>query len=196
MKLTERNEAFRELVKHAGFSWESDRWQRKMNCWTGTPEDRAADIAQQLIEAGFVVRVTDAGAHAKAVSGEFTEEQTKWISTLAGGEHKGWLVVWWGHDDDMFSVANTLPGSRYKPYRSVICPPDTVIEVLDFAAIYGFQASPGAMELLAKKERELSRGLVVSIKKKPKKEVKKLPIGMPKLKAIAGEIDDDLLDND
>jgi hypothetical protein len=196
LELAERNEIFREIVKAARFSWASTAWERTTNSFTGTAIDRAADIARSLLERGFTVRVRDAAAHDKAISGEYEDEQTRWVKTISTGPHSGWLYVGWAYEDDMYEVARRLPGAIYNPKCSVVCPPDSVADVLDFASVHGFSVTPSARAVLDNREAELARGVVVAMRRRTKKAPAKIAPGVPKLAVVAGEIDDDLRDND
>ncbi len=127
----ELRDDFRTLVKRLGFLWEDRVWRKDINMLTGPATDRAADTAVTLVEAGFIVDLRDAAAHAMAIDGTYAPEVTRWIT---GGpkDHPDHCRIRWRRDEDFYRLARSLPGSRY--VNGCVLVPYTSIEaVADFA---------------------------------------------------------------
>ncbi len=162
----EKNEAFRLLMRGAGFVWVDKFWARVMGITTGNTIDRMAETAHRILGAGFMVRVHDEDARSKAISGQFEPEQTRWITQQVGGSYDGWCRIHWPKSDDLYAPAKRILGARYK-YGNVYCPPGSVIEAEDFAMRYGFAISPGVANILALHRAALAVGVVVQDIKQP-----------------------------
>ncbi|MCX2780435.1 hypothetical protein [Microbulbifer thermotolerans] len=195
VSLAEKNDKFRQVVKSIGFRWDWDHscWYRPLGFQAGNPVDRAAETAHRLLEAGFIVRLYDEEARAKAISGEFEPEQRRWVVKSVGGKYDGWFRISWPREDDLYNAAQALPGSKYYS-GDVYVPADAALEVADFAERYDFALSEGAKGLIEGHQAALSQGVVVDKIKKPKPSVS--DDGIPKLSPEQSEVDDDLLDND
>ncbi len=184
----ERRDDFRAVVKGRGFAWTDGRWLRKIGPTTGTSEDRAAEVANALLTAGFVVRVLDDGARVKAVSGEFAPEQTRWVHCSKNDE----FLLAWPRDapenETIYSAARKIPGSRWaKPY--VVVPAVQFEAVLDLAAEFGFSIAPAAEDLVGAAREARAAALVVKPGEPPQRPA-------PAPRHADGEIDADLRDDD
>jgi|GEM_PF-5161670 len=164
--LAEKNEEFRQLMRGLGFHWDGALWVRVLGVTTGDPVDRMAETAHRIIGAGFMVRLYDNEARAKAVSGEFSPEQTRWLTKSAGGSFDGWVCIQWPRSDDLYRPAKALPGARYKN-GFVYVPPGSVQEAADFAEHYGFSLSAGVRQMLDAHTQALAHGTVIDEPKKP-----------------------------
>lgn len=188
----EKNETLRLLMRGCGFTWEEKFWARGMGITTGNPIDRMAETAHRILGAGFMVRLHDEDARAKAISGEFEPEQTRWITKQVGGSYDGWCRIGWPKSDDLYAPAKRILGARYKD-GNVYCPPGSILEVEDFAGRYGFAMSPGVMGMLEAHRAALAAGVVVADIKQPA-----APLAddgsRPELDAQPGEIDESLKD--
>ena len=82
--ISPKNEKFKDLVKYELFGWSQDErcWMRKIRTINGTPSDRAAELANKLLSAGFAVIASDAEVREKAISAAFEPEHFKWIEKL------------------------------------------------------------------------------------------------------------------
>jgi DNA-directed RNA polymerase subunit RPC12/RpoP len=187
----ERIESFRLLLRGAGFEWRDGHWERKLTWMMGAPADRMAELAHRLIGAGFLVRINDDAARAKAIDGDFAPEQRRWCSKINDGEFAGWVRISWPKSDDLYAPARHLRGSRYKA-GSVYVPPGSVEEVLDFAERLGFGVSPGVAEMAASHRAALAAGAVIADPKQGPVPLA-VPDGPPPvLDVVVGEIDPDL----
>jgi hypothetical protein len=190
----ERNDYFRQIMHQCNLKWDG-KWVRKVGKLNGSIQDRAAEIGNKLLAAGFPVRIYDTEIRRRAISGEYEEEPKRWIMQRTSGNYTGWFVITWPKDGpNYYDAARKLPGSKYdRP--NVVVPPESFAEVLDFASMYKFSFSGGAMEVVheARKRRELSLTTGVNI---PKSERPPKPGDKPAKLEIPEEvtIDDEFRD--
>lgn len=193
----EKREDFWTIIKkQLNFSWSSACWQRAIVSKNGTPADRAAEAGHVLLAAGFPIRIYDAELRHKAVTGAFAVEQTRWIlCRKEGAEYAGWFAIRWGKDDDFYTAAKRIPGSRWHS-PSVVVPPEQYEQVLDFAERYGFAVSDDARSAADKAKLAKESALVVNVANR-QRAVHAVSDKPPVL--IAPEevgVDDSLRDND
>lgn len=191
----ERNDYFRQIMHQCNLKWDG-KWVRKVGKLNGSIQDRAAEIGNKLLAAGFPVRIYDTEIRRRAISGEYEEEPKRWIMQRTSGNYTGWFVITWPKDGpNYYDAARKLPGSKYdRP--NVVVPPESFAEVLDFASMYKFSFSGGAMEVVheARKRRELSLTTGVNIPKSerpPKPGDKPAKLEIPKEVTIADEFRDE-----
>ncbi|MGB3988439.1 MAG: hypothetical protein WBK67_01970 [Minisyncoccales bacterium] len=187
----ERNDTLREIVKQRGFRWSGDCWARTVGQFAGTPVDRAAEIGNLLLRAGFAVRMFDEAAREKAIAGTYEPEYVRWVKRLTGGNFDGWFgFTWEQRNDVIYSAARKIAGSRWA--RPIVVVPAAQFEaVLDLADEFGFQISPGARDLVEEARAAKEAALIVKPTEGP------APIkGEPKEQTAPGEIDADLRDDD
>jgi hypothetical protein len=192
----ERRDDFRELVKGLGYKWESNCWQRKLSTKNGTPQDRAAEAGHRLLAAGFLIRIYDEAIRAKAISGDYEPEYTRWVQLRTGEKYTGWLAINWERPDDFYKAAKRIAGARWsKP--SVVVPPENFEEVLDFAQMYGFKVSQAAQDAIEAARIVRENTLTVSVNQ-PAKQGSVIVSGVPPVLEVPQEveIDAELCDND
>ena len=191
----EKRDDFREQIKMLGYAWKESCWHKSLDGTTGNAVDRLAEVAHRLVASGFVVRLHNTTAREKAISGQFEPEQTRWVLKIVSGKHAGWLLIKWGHADDLYSVARSLPGARYvRPH--VVVPAGAIEAVAEFADKYGFAMSASVNDILEAHRAALAGGAVVtSIVDRPVA-VRDDYDGTPKPLAAPddADIDDDLKD--
>lgn len=143
-----KNEEFRELVKSLGYTWGDGYWYRKITKRNGPADDRAAELGNKLLNAGFPITLTDDIIRQNAVSGNYQKEQKRWIAIYTEGTYKGWFSIDWnGRDENLYNVARKLPGSRWNS-PNVAVKVNYWKEVQDFAELYGFKLSAGALKAI------------------------------------------------
>ncbi len=185
----DRDEDFREIVKNHGFRWDRASWFRLADVYTGTAADRIADVARELLGAGYMCRVMDAEAHAKVLSGDIEEEHWRWVKVNQSGDYKGWFRLEWEWGADIYTAAKSIPGSRYAD-KVVHVPASAADEVTDFATQYGFLMDDRATAAVEAHRALLSQGVVVNLGRRPKRKMTAAGAMAP------GEIHDDLRDDD
>ena len=132
---TEYNERFISIVKSLGYEWKGKfvGWLKFINQRTGSPEDRAAELANRLLASGFPVEIESPEIRRKAVEGDFAPEHTRWILKIVEGKYEGWFSLrWLGRNEELYRMARRLPGSRWSG-NSVIVRSECYVELEDFA---------------------------------------------------------------
>ncbi len=147
----EKDDDFRNIVKRLGFRWNADRraWEKVINIFTGTAQERAAELGSNLLNEGFAVQIADPETRSAAVEGRYTPEHRRWVSAYNGGDYNGWFCISLPErGDGMYEKAKRISGARYhKP--NVAVPAKRWQEVLDFAELNDYRISPGAEKLIA-----------------------------------------------
>ena len=142
-----KDDDFRQIVKSLGYRWNGDKraWQLKIKFSTGAPAERAAELGNKLLNAGFAIMIQDPDTLRDAIKGNYEPMTYRWISRdLASGS----FSISWGREDDLYSRAKKLPGARYVS-PSIHVPAKEWVSVMDFAETYDFQFSPGAQEMIS-----------------------------------------------
>jgi len=133
------------VVKGRGYKWNGSVWWHAISFATGSAEDRAVEIANALLVAGFPVRIDKALAE-RATNGDYEPEHRRWISRKTGTEQ---LVVNMERDnDDLEKKARAISGAA--AYGKIVIPVSAWQEVEEFARLYDFRFSPGATEAIEK----------------------------------------------
>ena len=148
----QKDDTFREIVKGLGYSWSPSRtaWVFHAGVTDGTPEDRAAELGNRLLNAGFSVRIQDAETRRKAIEADYQPRTYRWVSRLGDNDA---FIVSWKKEDDLYDKAKTLPRAKWdRDNRGMRVPADSWREVMDFARAYGFQYTPGAQALIEKQQ--------------------------------------------
>lgn len=149
-----KDEDFRKIVKGLGYSW-----NREQGAWTRTLAsyeedeipDRTAELGCVLLNKGFAITIQDEEIRRKAVEGDYEPEKTRKICILVSGDYAGKLYIKWSKEDDLYSAARRLPQSKYcRP--GIVVPISEYAAVEDFACIYDFRLSPGALEAIQKEK--------------------------------------------
>lgn len=141
----EKNEAFRKIVKDLGFTWNGSAWEKEISETTGSAEDRAAELGNKLLNAGFPIRIYDEEIRRKAIEGDFEPEYHRWIYHQKGTEK--FAIRWKGFDDDLYRKAKSLPGARWNSgFMLVGVEHYDVVE--EFAELYGFRFTTAARRMI------------------------------------------------
>lgn len=185
----EKNEDFRQIVKSLKYKWEGI-WERKINNLTGTAEDRAAELGNKLLNAGFPIMILDENVRNNAVKGIYEQECDRWIFRRKEGNYAGWLAVKWYDHSDLYSIARKLPGSRYDN-GYVMVNISHYKEAQDFANLYGFKFTEKAIKAIEEYKEQLEKVSTV----KPVKTEKELPKdGLQEILNSGSDVLDDLRD--
>lgn len=184
----ERNEKFREVVKNKYFRWDNGVWYRKVDYKAGKIEDRVAEIGNLLLNAGFIVQISDETLRNNAINANYEDEKTRWLVVFSDNSYKDWVAIFWRRDDDLYYKAKELPSAKYVS-GYVIVRKEQYEALLDFAEKYDVAISNGAKERIEEAKKAKLEALIPTIKKKgaTKKEAQK--------ETETGEIDPSLLDD-
>ncbi len=144
----EKREDFRQIVRFSlGYSWTGALWRRDLKPTNGTAQDRAAEAGNRLLAAGFPIRIFDDSLRVRAVYGTYEPESRRWVMARTSGQYNGWFAISWPKGEDFYQAAKRIHGARYdKP--AIVVPPEQFQEILDFAEMYEFSLSPGALKLV------------------------------------------------
>lgn len=146
----ERNDIFAHLVKSLGYRWDRDRraWIRKIDKFSGCLSDRAAELGNALLRAGFAIMIFDDETRNKAICANYALEQKRWIKAISAGPYKGWLAICFPRgEQNTYDAARKIPGSRWVSPR-VVVPLTSFDCVEDFADNMGFKFSTAALTLI------------------------------------------------
>lgn len=189
-----KNDGFLETIRENRYHWTGSHWIRTLTAQMGSPTDRMADIARALLEEGFLIRVHNAEAQAKAITGDFEAEETRWVAVVTGNDlYEGWYALSWRKADDLYEVAKSLPGARWIGTVLAV-PPASYEAVADFAERYGFCMTPAA-EALGDQQRAAIIG-AITVTPAKRKNKPSAPKRRPEIKAVESAVDESLLDRD
>ncbi|RCX20848.1 hypothetical protein DFR58_10150 [Anaerobacterium chartisolvens] len=190
--ISKKDDRIIAICKGLGYDWSSGARRRTMSYKTGTAIDRAAEIGNKILNAGFPVLINNAEAREKAVNGTYLPECKRWVSCKTKGTYQGWLAISWdGRDDKLYSTARKLPQSAWSS-PCVVIKPRYYAEVEEFARLFDFQFSPGALEIVENEKRVMAAAEVVEPVKVPEPEAKD---GLREILASSADVLDDLKDN-
>ena len=150
-----KDDNFRELVKSLGYSWMASAgvWGMTIGLRTGTAAERAAELGNKLLNAGFAIRIQDVETLRNAIEGNYEPMTHRWIAKLDED-----FFITWAYDDSFYDQARRLPGAKYKK-PGMRVPAREYDAILDFARAYGFRMTPGAQEMV---NEMLSKSTVVT----------------------------------
>jgi len=147
-----RDNDFREVVKGCGFRWDADKrcWTMSITSTSGSAVDRAAELSNALLRAGFAVRCSDAEVREKAVNAAFEPRCDRWVMLCVSGEYAGWLCIKYPRGtDELYHAARAIKGARYS-HGSIYVPVSNHNLVEDFANLYEFRFSDRAKQAISK----------------------------------------------
>jgi len=186
----ERNDKFREIVKYLGYEWDGV-WKRTITETTGSAVDRAAELGNKLLNAGFPVKIVNNEAREKAINGTYEPECKRWIRLRTKGNYSGRLAIaWGGRDDTLYNASRRLPGSKWsKP--SVVVKVCYFKEVAEFAELFDFRFTDAASCALERAKAEIEAAAIVSPIKVDEPEYRD---GLKEILNSGSDIIDDLKD--
>ena len=145
-----RDEDFRQIIKGFGCEWDAEKkaWSRSITLANGPQADRAAELGNRLLKAGFAVQIAGDNIRAAAVSGEFRPEQTRWVLLRTSGDYEGYLSIKFPRgDEETYQSARKLSGARWSN-PNVVVPVSSADEVAEFAKMKNFAVSPAAQKAM------------------------------------------------
>lgn len=155
--LFEKNDEFREIVRGLGFEW-NGVWEKKIVETTGTAEERAAELGNKLLNAGFPICIYDEKVRNRAIHGEFEPECKRWIYMYKG---EALSIKWSGFDSSLYQKARSLPSSKWMD-SSMVVKIDHYKLVEEFAELYGFKFTRKAQELIEAHKKSIEKSLIIS----------------------------------
>lgn len=187
----EKNDTFISVVKDLRYKW-NGVWERKIGSLDGTVEDRAAELGNDLLINGFAITIQNKDIREKAISGTYEHECFRWVLLRTTGKYEGKLSINWfdGRNEKLYKIARKLPGSKWDA-GSVIVDVSHFEEVEEFAEMYDFEFSKGALKSIETYKRELEAIKVVE----PSTNTKEEKDGLEDILNSSTEVISDLLDN-
>lgn len=165
----EKNEAFRKIVKELGYRWNGSAWEKKISETTGSAEDRAAELGNKLLNAGFPICILDEEVRRKAIEGDFDPECHRWIYHRKNT--KKFAIKWDGWNDTLYKRAKSLPGARWDS-GSMLVGVEHYEVVEEFADLYGFRFTTEARRLIDEYKAAVNKIQTVNPAKVEQKELK------------------------
>lgn len=110
------DENFRNIVKSLGYGWKGT-WERRTDEFTGSPEDRIAELGSVLLEKGFTVKFPNRITKDAAINSVFEPECHKWIKFHEPNKIR---IVWDSFDNRLYKRAKRLPGATWKEGAMVV----------------------------------------------------------------------------
>lgn len=138
-----KDDDFRGIVKGLGYRWDGTAWVKQINEFTGSADERAAELGNKLLLHGFSVQFPSLVSKDAAVPGTFSRENDRWVKYDVKAER--FAIVWKTRSDTLYNAAKKLPGARWKD-GSMRVGAEFYSEVEDFAETMGFSISALARE--------------------------------------------------
>jgi len=164
VKFPEKLDHFNAIVKNLGYRWTWPLWKRRLAARNGTPQDRAAELAARLLEAGYCVEA-DTAIEAKAVAGDYELEYRRWVLRKIAGLYLDHFVLEWERESDLYHKALRLTGAKYRD-GSLLVPGASYEEVQDFADMHGLKFTQAARDLVDQERAKWQAALVVEVRAK------------------------------
>ena len=163
----EKNDAFKEIVKSLGFSfdWSSMAWEKKISEFTGSALERAGELIAKLVSDGFRVSCQNNEAKSIAINGEYLPENPYWIKArLASGDL---AIEMHKRNDDLYQKARKITNSKWdRDTQSLVVSISHYAEVMDFAEMYGFGVSAAAKTLISEEINKENNNITVAVKQR------------------------------
>lgn len=143
---------FIQIVKSLDYKWDGSNWTKEINEYTGAIDDRAAELGNRLILAGFTVQFVTEDSKELAITGTFKKENDRWIKYLS--RENALAISWNGRNDNFYKNAKKLPGAYWELGRMLVNI-EFYQKVQTFAKKMQFSFSKAATDAIAQyKEKE------------------------------------------
>lgn len=161
---------------HFNFYVPEAYWYHTIGTTSGTAEDRAAELMNKLLTAGYPVICDNDEVKRKAVEADYEEEHTRWIlagPTIKAGTKKDgkYLKITIGYKDGTYEKWSDV-GARYDRPNMIIR-----IEkwqaVMDMAEKLGYKFTPNAEKMIQDYQEASSHTTKVKTKLKDNEKVQK-----------------------
>lgn len=162
-----KNDDFIKVVKKLGYKWKGV-WCKKITEYTGTVEDRAAELGNVLLLNGFTVLFPNTESKDRAVSADFEPENDRWIKYIK--ELEKFVIVWEAQNDILYKNAKKLPGAKWSNGGMQV-DIEFYKEVEDFAKTMGFSISKKAREEIGEYRKKESRFETINVSVKIKENI-------------------------
>lgn len=157
---TPKDEDFRAIVKRLGFRWSTDagQWIKEITAYTGTAQERAAELANTLLHAGFPVECFDDDVRRMALDADFSPECRRWVKLVTSGPNDGMLSIRIPSDNrqEIYDAARAISPKAIYRDGCVLVPIHLCDLVEDFASIHGFNLSGAASKAISEYHYKLA----------------------------------------
>jgi hypothetical protein len=141
-----KDDNFISFVKSEGYKWDYV-WERHIDKFAGNIIDRAKEIGNKLLNAGYGIIAPTQEILDGAIKGEYEKEVTRWVLNRKDTDL---LAIWWrDKDDNLYSKARKISSSKWSS-PSVTVKKEHYAEVLDFAEMNNFYVAESAYKLIEK----------------------------------------------
>ncbi|MEG2217752.1 MAG: hypothetical protein RRZ24_11370 [Clostridia bacterium] len=155
----EKDDDFRTLVKALHYTWDRNAvlWQRSIGAMRGPLTDRAAELVNSLLRAGFTVRCFDDKVLQMATDASFMAERDNWI----GATDDGRLCIFC-RGDELYRRACTIKGARWDTnWKALVAPMNSLLDIEEFARLMDFAFTKKAKSMIESYKEELESAKVV-----------------------------------
>jgi len=158
----DKNEEFRQIVKSLNFKWDGI-WERKVNELIGNSTDRAAELGNKLLNAGFTISCIDENIRNKAVNGNYENECDRWIKY--NSDNNKLAIRWYDKNENMYGKAKNISTAKWNSdTKSILVSTSHFEEVKDFAESYGFNFTKASIKAIEEYKASLKKAKVVTPK--------------------------------
>lgn len=185
----EKRDDFRDIAVRYRYEWKDWCWQRTIPT-TGNIVDRAAEITNEMLLAGFCVQVEHSTIKERAIAASYTPEPFRLIKSSTHSTYNGWFVVSWPRNEDWYNRAMKITCAKYVD-GMVRVPPEQFMEVQDFAEEHGFALTDAAKAIAAQAQADWDAAVICS-----PKDIKAKPRKAKNFEEVEVEVPDALIDDD
>lgn len=157
-----KDDDFIRIVKKLCYKWEGI-WYKKITEYTGTFEDRTAELGNILLANGFTVQFPNTESKERAISADFEPENDRWVKY--NSELQKLTIEWKRRSDNLYENAKKLPGAKWSS-GSMKVKVEFYKEVEDFAETVGFSISKMAREKIDEYKQKESGFETASVSEK------------------------------
>lgn len=191
IRMPEKNEAFREVVKlKLGHSWTGGAWTRETPDHLGEMRERVVETAHRIVHAGFILEFPRELLE-DVLAANYKPECRRWIIGLQG-TRAGWLAFDYPRDDDLYDDLKRVKGAEYDgDFKRLCVRPVWIEELEDVADQLGFGFTPKARRMLEAARAARNTVLIADVPPPPKAQPR-----VPDPAGMDGEIHAALRDDD
>lgn len=160
----EKNDVFYEIIKKLKYTWEPPCWVREIDYMNGSSANRAAELGNKLLAAGFPISILNEETRNAAINGTYEEECTRWITWSPS--KKKLRINWEGKDNKLYKRARSLPGSTWE--SGVYVSAEHFDEIEEFARLYDFRISDIAGKKISEEKAKFQNTskTIITVKEK------------------------------
>lgn len=153
----EKNQEFIQILKDLKFEWIDACWVRNITEFTGSFEDRIAELGYILLKHGFRVCILDNESREKAIKGDYKVECKRWIKY--NPEHNKLALTWSERNQSLYEASRKIKTSTWDSVsKCVLIDVSHFEEVETFAAKHNFNFSKAAIKHIEEYKNILDQG--------------------------------------